>query len=96
MIYVVNRMNSLATEMFNTTPDQLKIDLTLGLPMTKLRECMAATCNAVVIQGWWSIASKLDPGAIRTVEEELRMVDTMLQSRFKSRTFKSGIEKIRF
>jgi hypothetical protein len=96
LVYVVNRMNSLALDMVSTTPDQLKTDLILGLPMSKMRECMAATCNAIVIQGWWSIASRLEHGALKDVENELRSVDAMLKARFQSSTFKSGIEKIRF
>jgi hypothetical protein len=96
LVYVVNRMNSLALDMASTTPDQLKTDLILGLPMTKMRECMAAICNAIVIQGWWSIASRLEHGAMKNVENELRSVDAMLKARFKSSTFKSGIEKIKF
>jgi len=72
----VQKMASLAKDM---KQDQLKIDLLLGLPITKLRQCMAAVNDPIAVQSWSRIASSLKEQVTSDMRMKFMMVDEMLR-----------------
>ena len=90
----VTLMSVLAANMSSAISRELKYEFRGDKPMSKLRDCMATLCSALVKYTTIQVSTELNKEQWQKVESQLKVVDRMLRGKYPELSFKSGIEEV--